>query len=109
MSDQKNSTRYAFCYSSYLYNNYQSFKDGTLIIDTRDSESYSKHHVKGSINLSDVRIKEHLQRKPDYSEETKLTMQDILEILGNDEVTKFAKRRRCFCFLKITENSLPRT
>jgi intergrase/recombinase len=91
-----------------LYNNFQTSKVQTLVIDTRTSQNFHKHNLKGSINLSTQRLDDCLHRKSNINSLSQLTTTDISEVLDKDENKRFAKKKRCFCFFMISETILPR-
>jgi len=99
---------YTFCHSSYLYNNIQTSKDKTLIFDMRDSQNFHKHHIKGSINLTNQRIQDYLESHPEKTNVSSLNAIDFSEILDANEFKKFSKRRRCYCFFIVSEENFPR-
>lgn len=80
-----------------------------MIIDTRDSAHYLKQHIKGSINLHNQRIQDYITLKPEIQDRSQLTVTHLSEMLGHQEKAKFSNRKRCFCFLVLSEKSLPKT
>jgi len=107
-SNERPTMNYSFCPSSYLYNNFQTSKVQTLVIDTRSGQNFHKHNIKGSINLSTQRIDDCLNKKPNVTALSQLTTSDISDILDKDESKKFSKKKRCFCFFMMSEALLPR-
>lgn len=99
---------YSFCFSSFLYNNYQTCRDRTLIIDTRDKEDYNRRHVKGSISLTNKRIQDYVEAQSSVHDKSQLSISDISGMLQKHEASKFANRKRCFCFIVLSESSLPK-
>jgi dual specificity MAP kinase phosphatase len=109
MNDQSNNTsKLTFCVPSFLYNNIQSGKDRTIVFDTRDTINHANNILKHSVSLSTQRVQSHLIANPQIPDASYLSASDLNSMLAVDESKKFAKRRRCFCFLIISENGLTR-
>jgi hypothetical protein len=100
---------YSFCFSSCMYNIYQSSRDRTLIIDTRDKENYNRHHVKGSINLNAKRLQDYIESQSSIHNMSQLAIEDLFCMLNKQEGNKFLYRKRYFCFIMLSESSLPKT
>jgi len=98
--------KYSFCRSSFVYNNIQNYRKNHLIIDTRDFDSFNASSLAGSINLNKDRVQRYLEANLNTLDINQLTMANIGSILDQDETGKWNERKRRFCMLIISENSM---
>jgi len=109
MNEQNpNSPKLTFCFSSFLYNDLQTSKDRTIVLDTRDTINHANNYLKHSLSLSTQRVQSHLIANPQIPDASYLSASDLNNMLTVDESKKFAKRRRCFTFLIISEKGFSR-
>jgi len=98
-------TKYSFAHSSFVYNNIQNYRSKALIIDTRDTPSYSNQYIQNSINLDKNRVQSYLQIDFDKKDFSQATLEDLAGVLDENESSKFAERKRKFCMMIISENA----
>lgn len=103
------SAKYNFCHPSFLYNNIQSYKDKVLVIDTRDPELCSRYAISRSINISHNAVLDSIRCKRIKGPEVRdIALTDLPKLMVEREREKFEQRKRSYCVLIISENSLPK-
>jgi len=100
------SIKYSFCRCSFVYNNIQNYRKNHLIIDTRDFDAVAASSFTGSINLNKDRVNRYLEANLNTLDMNQLTLGHIPNILDKEEGAKFNERKRRFCMLIISEESI---
>jgi len=103
-----NSPKLTFCISSFLYNNLQSSKDRAIVLDTRDAQHHANSYLNNSLCFSTQKIQSHMLSNAQIPDVSYLTVSDLNSMLTEREGKRFAKRKRCYGFMIVSEKGFSR-